>query len=139
MDTCYQKLDRGNTSVHFLLGKQSDQPVLLPPGCSSESRTSEVETGPASFVNASSKEQLWDLFQDFMRKMDTTRQAPVLLSAREEPLPSPCTIAGFRWTNLVYSRSFKSGSDTQSHLLFNRTSGATRRHHYMYLWFHHPI
>ena len=35
---------------------------------------------PSSAV--SNKEQLWDLFQDFMRKMDTTRQASLPLPAR---------------------------------------------------------
>ena len=84
-DTDYQKLDRDDSRVHFLLRKQGDQPALLPDDLLDapvrKSQISEVESGPASAVNASNKEQLWDLFQDFIRK-----QAPVPLPA---PLPAP--------------------------------------------------
>ena len=86
-DMDYLKLDRDDSRVHFLLRKQGDQPALLPEDLLDapvrESQISEVESGPASAVNASNKEQLWDLFQDFIRK-----QAPVPLPA-PMPLPAP--------------------------------------------------
>ena len=84
-DTDYQKLDRDDSRVHFLLRKQGDQPALLPEDLLDapvrQSQISEVESGPTSAVNTSNKEQLWDLFQDFIQK-----QAPV-------PLPAPLMIS----------------------------------------------
>ena len=83
-DTDYQKLDRDDSRVHFLLRKQGDQPALLPEDLLDapvqQSQISEVESGPTSAVNTSNKEQLWDLFQDFIQK-----QAPV-------PLPAPAPL-----------------------------------------------
>ena len=83
-DTDYQKLDRDDSRVLFLLRKQGDQPALLPEYLLDapvrQSQISEVESGPTSAVNTSNKEQLWDLFQDFIQK-----QAPV-------PLPAPAPL-----------------------------------------------
>ena len=129
-DTYKQKLDRDD-SIFYSGSRLISQSCCLRDEAVKKSQISEVETGPTSVVNAPNKEQLFDLFQDFMRKMNTARHAPVPLSAREESLPAPCTLAGFRWTNSVYSRIFGSGSGTQSHFLFNRTSRVARRHHYM--------
>ena len=61
-DTDYRKLDRDDSRVHFLFRKQGDQPALLPEDLLDapvrDSQISEVESGPASAVNASNKEQL---------------------------------------------------------------------------------
>ena len=64
---------------------------------------------PSSAVNASNKEQLWDLFQDFMRKMDTTRQASLPLPARAK---SGFTIPS-KWSATV-SISFEPAAQRRS-------------------------
>ena len=91
-DTDYQKLDRDDSRVNFLLRKQGDQPALLPEDLLDapvrQSQISEVESGPTSAVNTSNKEQLWDLFQDFIQKQAPVQMpapAPLMISTGQQP------------------------------------------------------